>query len=197
MPVPLAPRRCARHGQLDTLSDHRAACATAGALATRTLPLSRVHATKLALGSPATSVWPTGTSTCHLRTSGASRSSPTAWRCGTGRSSPLMPQSCPPSHSEATPVQTPQPGCAVCAAARRKRHNTPNSDNSAMRGGAAVSYLASRLAAGSAPRQPTSCAFWRGTVPPPSPSSSDPPRPLPGSHGGRQSCGCGTPAQHS
>ena len=45
MPLPLAPRRCACHGQLDDpLGDHRAACATSGVLSTRALPLEHAVA---------------------------------------------------------------------------------------------------------------------------------------------------------
>ncbi|OLP85284.1 Ankyrin-1 [Symbiodinium microadriaticum] len=44
MPLPLAPRRCACHGQLDPLGDHRAACATSGVLSTRALPLEHAVA---------------------------------------------------------------------------------------------------------------------------------------------------------
>ena len=44
MPLPLAPRRCACYGQLDPLGDHRAACATSGALSTRALPLEHAVA---------------------------------------------------------------------------------------------------------------------------------------------------------
>ena len=39
LPLPLAPRRCRCHGELDPLGDHCSACATSGVLATRALPL--------------------------------------------------------------------------------------------------------------------------------------------------------------
>ena len=42
--LPLAPRLCACRGLLDPLGDHRAACATSGALASRALPLERAVA---------------------------------------------------------------------------------------------------------------------------------------------------------
>ena len=44
MPLPLAPRRCVGHGQLDVLGDHRAACATFGVLSTPALLLEHAVA---------------------------------------------------------------------------------------------------------------------------------------------------------
>ena len=40
LPLPVAPRTCACRGRLDSLGDHRAACATSGVLASRALPLN-------------------------------------------------------------------------------------------------------------------------------------------------------------
>ena len=42
--LPLSPRLCTCRGLLDPLGDHRAACATSGALASRAFPLERVGA---------------------------------------------------------------------------------------------------------------------------------------------------------
>ena len=42
--LPVAPRACACRGRLDPLGDHRAACANAGVLASRALPLERAVA---------------------------------------------------------------------------------------------------------------------------------------------------------
>ena len=42
--LPLTPRLCACRRLLDPLGDHRAACATSGALASRALPLERAVA---------------------------------------------------------------------------------------------------------------------------------------------------------
>ena len=44
LPLPLAPRHCRCHGHLDALGDHRAACATAGVLPARAIPLERALA---------------------------------------------------------------------------------------------------------------------------------------------------------
>ena len=44
LPLPLAPRACACRRPLDVLGDHRAACATAGVLASRAIPLERALA---------------------------------------------------------------------------------------------------------------------------------------------------------
>ena len=44
LPLPLAPRACACRRPLDVLGDHPAACATAGVLASRTIPLERALA---------------------------------------------------------------------------------------------------------------------------------------------------------
>ena len=44
LPLPLPPRLCGCHGRLDALGDHRTACATTGALASRALLLERAVA---------------------------------------------------------------------------------------------------------------------------------------------------------
>ena len=44
LPLPVTPRTCACRGRLDSLGDHRAACATSGVLASRALPLERAVA---------------------------------------------------------------------------------------------------------------------------------------------------------
>ena len=56
LPLPLAPRACACRRPLDVLGDHQAACATAGVLASRAIPIERSRA-RVAHVWPGTCGW--------------------------------------------------------------------------------------------------------------------------------------------
>ena len=89
-------------------------------------------------------------SMCPSQTPGASKLSRTVSLSGTGPQSPSMPLSCRPAGGLARPTHV-QRGCAVIAAARRKRHQTCPELARARRCRLVV-LSASRLAAGLALR---------------------------------------------
>ena len=115
MPLPLAPRRCACHGQLDPLGDHRAACATLGVLSTRALPLE--HAVARVCREAGARV------ARNVRLADMNLDVPVA----DARRIEVVANGLPLWHGsqgQAHPRADVQPGSAVDAAARRKRNNT-------------------------------------------------------------------------
>ena len=129
LPLPLAPRRCRCHGALDPLGDHRTACATSGVLATRALPLE--HAVARVCREAGARV------ARHVKLADMNLDVPVADE----RRIEVVANGLPLWHGsqlaldativspltrrgEAHPHADVQPGCAVAAAARRKRCQT-------------------------------------------------------------------------
>ena len=129
LPLPLAPRRCRCHGALDPLGDHRTACATSGVLATRALPLE--HAVARVCREAGARV------ARHVKLADMNLDVPVADE----RRIEVVANGLPLWHGsqlaldativspltrrgEAHPRADVQPGCAVAAAARRKRCQT-------------------------------------------------------------------------
>ena len=129
LPLPLAPRRCSCRGQLDSLGDHRAACATSGVLPTRALPLEHAAA-RVCRKAGATVARNIRLARHECRC--ARRRCP-AHRSCRERSPPLARVPTRPrchyrlacrAAWRGPPSSDVQPACAVIAAARRKRHQT-------------------------------------------------------------------------
>ena len=129
LPLPLAPRRCSCRGQLDPFGDHRAACATSGVLPTRALPLQ--HAVARVCREAGARV------ARNVRLADMNVDVPIA----DARRIEVVANGLPLWHGsqlaldativspltrlgEAHPRADVQPGCAVTAAAHRKRHHT-------------------------------------------------------------------------
>ena len=129
LPLPLAPRRCSCHGTLDPLGDHRTACATSAVLATRALPLE--HAVARVCREAGARV------ARHVKLADMNLDVPVADE----RRIDVVADGLPLWHGsqlaltativspltrcgEAHPRADVQPGCAVVAAARRKRCQT-------------------------------------------------------------------------
>ena len=129
LPLPLAPRRCSCHGVLDSLGDHRTACATSGVLSTRALPLE--HAVARVCREAGARV------ARHVRLADMNLDVPVSDE----RRIEVVANGLPLWHGsqlaldativspltrrgEAHPRADVQPGCAVAAAARRKRFQT-------------------------------------------------------------------------
>ena len=186
LPLPLAPRRCSCHGVLDSLGDHRTACATSGVLSTRALPLE--HAVARVCREAGARV------ARHVRLADMNLDVPVSDE----RRIEVVANGLPLWHGsqlaldativspltrrgEAHPRADVQPGCAVAAAARRKRFQTyPELESGAVDS----LWSASRSAAGSAPKQCSSCASSHAIARRRSPPTCNPPPSHPGSRDG-------------
>ena len=155
LPLPLSQRysRCRR--PLDSLGDHRAACARAGVLQSRGCPLERAAAR--VCREAGARVTCNTISRSIVSTTGGLRSLPTACRCGAGSSSPWTPRwylPCPARGSPAAGVVVFKAPPLPLHAAAKSGHTRSCSARSA----AAWLSWPSRSGAGGVTRQPPLCA---------------------------------------
>ena len=175
LPLPLAPRTCHCRGRLDPVGDHRSACATSGALASRALPLE--HAVARVCRKSGARV------ARNVRLADMNIDVPVSdARCievvanglplwhGTQLAIDATIVSPVTRAGEPQPGAATRPGAAVQAAARRKRRQTYPELASPR-----VSSLSgSRLAGASVLKPPPSCATSHGTALPASRRRSGP-----------------------
>ena len=188
-PLPLAPRRCRCHGELDPLGDHRSACATSGVLATRALPLE--HAVARVCREAGARV------ARHVRLADMNLDVPVSDE----RRIEVVANGLPLWHGSQLALDA----TIVCPLTRRgessrmpmssRGRGSPSpqrpgangirpTPSSSMRGAAGWLLLGLRLAAGSVPRPYSCCASLHDTGPLPSLRTCGPPQLSPGSRAG-------------